>query len=48
MCGIYFANKWKSQRFRKIINKMSGILNTQRLSTISGIHNVGYSNYNLE
>jgi len=37
MCGLYFANKWKYQRFRKIMNKMSGKLNSQRLSTISNI-----------
>jgi len=27
---------------------MSEILNSQRLSTISDIHKVGYSNYKLE
>ena len=48
MCGLYLANKWKSQRFGKIIHKMSGILNSQRLSTISDIHTVGYSNYKSE
>jgi len=37
MCGLYYANTGKSQRFGKIINKMSGILTSQRLSTISNI-----------
>jgi len=41
MCGLYFSNKWKSQRFGKIINKMSKILNSQRLSRIPDIHKVG-------
>jgi len=45
MCGLYFANKWKYHIFGKIINIISGILNSQRLSTTSDIHKVGYSNY---
>jgi len=44
MCGLYFVNKWKSHRVGKIINKMSGILKSLRLSTISYIHKVGYLN----
>jgi len=48
MWGLYFANKWKSQKFGKIINIMSGILNSQRLSTTSYIHKVDYSNYKSE
>jgi len=43
--GIYFANKWKSHRFGKIINKISGILINPRLSIVSVIHKVGYFNY---
>jgi len=43
MIGIYFTNKWKSQRFGKIINKIRGILINQELSTISIIYKVGYS-----
>jgi len=45
MFGLYFANKWKSQRYGKIINRMSGILNDQSLSTVLVTHKVGYSNY---
>jgi len=45
MMGIYFVNKWKLQRFGKIINRISEILINQRLSTISIIHKVGYYNY---
>jgi len=48
MCGLYSANKGKSQRFGKIINRMSEILNSQRLSIISDIHKIGYSNYKSE
>jgi len=45
MCGLYYANKEKSKRFKKIINKIIGILISQRLSIILDIHKVGYSNY---
>jgi len=45
MFGLYFANKWKSQRLGKIINMMGGILNNQRLSTILVIYKVCYLNY---
>jgi len=48
MCGLYFANNWKSKRFAKIISRMTNILNSHRLSTISDIHKVGYSNYKSE
>ena len=29
MCGLYFAIKWKSNRFGKIIKRMGGIWNSQ-------------------
>jgi len=32
---IYFSIKWKSYKFRKIINGISGLLTNQKLSTIS-------------
>jgi len=41
MCGLYSANKGKSQRFGKIINRMSEILNNKKLSIVSYIHKVG-------
>jgi len=44
MFGLYFANKWKSHIFEKIINIMSGILNNQRLSTTLNFYKNGYSN----
>jgi len=37
MCALYSTNKGKSQRFKKIINRMSGILNSQSLSIIIDI-----------
>jgi len=40
---IIFPNKGKSQRFGRIINRMSGILNSERLSTLLVIHKVSYS-----
>jgi len=43
MMGIYFAKKWKAQRFGKIIKKMSEILTNQKLSIVSVIHKVSYS-----
>jgi len=48
MCGLYYANKGISLRFGNIINKMIGILSSQRLSTILDIHKIGYSNYKSE
>jgi len=42
MFGLYFEHKWKFQRFGKIINRISGTLTNQRLSTTSVIHKVSY------
>jgi len=45
MCWLCYANKGKSQRFRKINKKVRGILISQRLSIVIDIHKVVYSNY---
>jgi len=42
MYELYFANKWKSQIYDKIIKRMSKISNSQRSLTILDIHKVGY------
>jgi len=44
MFGLYYANKWKSYKFGKISNKISEILISQGLSTVSILHKVGYLN----
>jgi len=48
MSELYFTNKRKYQIFEKIINEISEILDSQRLSTVSNIQEIGYSNYMLE
>jgi len=48
MCELYSTNKWKSQIFGKIINKISGILINQRLLIVLAIHKVSYSSSSPE
>jgi len=43
MCWLYYANKRKSQRFEKIINRINGIFTSKRLSAILNTKKVFYS-----
>jgi len=45
MCWLCYANNGKSQRFGKIINRISGIFISHRLSTILNTLNDVYSKY---
>jgi len=45
MCLLCYANKGKSQRFGKIINRISGIFMSLRLLAILNTHKVVYSKY---